>query len=62
MPALRAALEWIADNDDPTELDAEHVRGLISVALVADLWNKEAEKLAKSIVRLRRKSLKAGGA
>lgn len=56
MPALRTALEWIANNDDPTVVDADEVRHNLTVVLVADLWGKEAATLARSIVRLRRKA------
>jgi hypothetical protein len=56
MPALRTALEWIADNDDPTELDAGAVAGTVSLLLVADLWKKEPDELAGKVVRLRRRA------
>lgn len=56
MPALRTALEWIADNDDPGELDPDTIAGTVSLLLVADLWEKPADELARKVVRLRRKA------
>lgn len=47
------ALNWIALNDDATDLDANSVSSLITVLLVADMFNKDPMALAKHIVEIR---------
>jgi hypothetical protein len=52
------AVAWIAGNDgngDEERLEEEHVAGMVTVLLVADLYRKTPEQVAKAIVRLRRK-------
>jgi hypothetical protein len=53
-PGYREAVEWIARNDDPGEMSADPVSGLISVALVADLFGKEQIEVARAVIRFRR--------
>ncbi len=53
MASYREAIEWIARNDEDGETDVEVMSGLISVLLVADLWRKEPEDVAKAVVRER---------
>lgn len=56
-PGYRRAIEWIASNDEPTELEADEMDGLISVVLVADLFDIESARVAADVVKLRRKLL-----
>lgn len=52
--SYRRGVAWIALNDEPTETDGETVAGQISVLLLADLFEKEAEVVAAAILRYRR--------
>jgi hypothetical protein len=49
----RFGIEWIALNDEPAEVDASEVASLISVCLLADLFGKTTEEVAKAVVRIR---------
>lgn len=51
--SLNAGIEWIATNDDPTELERATVAGQISVQLLADLFEKDATDLAQRIISYR---------
>jgi hypothetical protein len=53
--SYRNGIEHIALNDDPTELDESAVAGSISVGLLADLFGVEVERVAKDVVRFRKK-------
>jgi hypothetical protein len=56
-PAYRRAIEWVAFNDgagDPDALDPEVVSGLTTVVLLADLFEVEAEKVGRDVVRFRK--------
>lgn len=52
----RFGVAWIADNDEPAERDPEVLASLISVELLADLFDKEAETVARDVLRLRVKA------
>lgn len=61
MARLRDAVEWIALNDAAGDTEGltfseavAEVAGLISVLLVADLWDKDPRVLARQIVRIRK--------
>lgn len=57
-PSLKAAIEWIALNDDPGSSTAENLEAvseMISVLLAADLFGVEPEKIAERVVKLRLK-------
>jgi hypothetical protein len=54
-PSLKAAVEWIAYNDEPGEFDQESVDGLISVLLVADLFGVPPEMVARRVIAERYK-------
>lgn len=57
----RDAIAWIAENDEPLEGDPNVIEGLISVGLVADLWQKAPAMVANDILRYRqRAALRAG--
>jgi hypothetical protein len=51
----RFGVAWIADNDDPSELDPEVVAGFISALLLADLFSVEPERVAADVIRARLK-------
>ena len=49
---------WVARNDDPGSLDAQDVEvlsGMMTVALLADLFAMPAHSVAEDIVRFRQK-------
>lgn len=54
-PSYRDAVAWVADNDDSETLDVETVRSYVTVALVADLFGVEQEKVAADVVKFREK-------
>jgi hypothetical protein len=56
--SYRRGLLWIAENDEPEDLDVATVSEYISTALLADLFGKDEEAVARAIVR-RRKALLA---
>lgn len=50
------AVEWIAFNDAAgDEASEEEVAGFVSTLLVADVFNKQPQKVAKDILRFRKK-------
>lgn len=61
-PSLRAAVEWIALNDNAADdgaanPDAErNVAGYVSTLLVADLFGVTAERVAFAVMRVRAKA------
>lgn len=54
MGSYRKAIEWIATEDEPETLDLEVVEGFITVALIADMFDKETEVVARAVVRKRK--------
>jgi len=54
-PSYRAAVAWVAGNDDPGVVDVETVRCMVTVGLVADLFGVEVERVAADVVKLRRR-------
>jgi hypothetical protein len=52
-PTYKAAIHWIAFNDETAEMDAEVVAGFISVCLVADLFGADTRSVAIDVVRCR---------
>ena len=66
--SYREAVQWVAENDsagDPDALDPQVAGGLITAALVADIFGVPDAKVGEDIVRARRKAnaerAKAGG-
>lgn len=53
-PSWRAGVEWIAWNDEPSELDEERVAYFISSLLLADLFGKEPLEVGRAVVRYRK--------
>ena len=55
--SYKEAIAWIAVNDgsgDTEWLDLEHVRYMLTVALVADLFGKDSEDVAKAVIKYRK--------
>lgn len=55
----RQAIVWIALNDDPgssNSMKVSSVKTLISVQLIADLFGKTHEKVARAVIRYRKKN------
>jgi len=52
-PSYRAAVRWIAGNDEPEDLDPESVAEYISTSLVADLFGKDPLDVGTAIVAVR---------
>ena len=55
--SIGKAVDWIAQNDDVTELEMDTIQFQITTLLIADLFGKEPEDIARRIVE-RRKELK----
>lgn len=49
----RYAVQWIAHEDEPTVTEETEVRGMLTVALVADLYGKETYEVAADVLRVR---------
>jgi hypothetical protein len=47
------AVQWIALNDEPEERDPEVIATLISTQLVADVFEREPEKVAVDVLKAR---------
>ena len=62
MPSLDAAIDWIALNDEPGDTDIATVALLISVVLVADLWQREPEEIARKVLARRKRACIASAA
>lgn len=57
--SYRHAVAWIGDMDSAGEadaLDAEAVSELVSVCLVADIFDVETERVARDVVRWRNRT------
>lgn len=54
--SYRHAIEWIAQNDEPSVDVAEIVQHFISVLLTADLFGVEQMRVARDVVRYREKN------
>ena len=54
--SYRTAIRWLAENDEALETDPEVIAGLTTVALVADLFGKEAAEVARAVLARRAKS------
>jgi hypothetical protein len=53
--SYRKAIEWIAGNEDTTDVEGEDPDGWIAsinMSMVADLWDKPIEKVIADIRRL----------
>jgi hypothetical protein len=52
-PSYRAAIEWLAFNDEPTLKDAEEIGSLVTTSLVADMFDLDHKVVAVDILRCR---------
>ena len=55
------AVEWLALNDDPSELGAANVRASVAVGLVADLFGKTTFQVARAVLSVRRHQARDSG-
>ena len=53
--SYRSGIAWIAQNDEPEELDAYLVAHQISVVLLADLFDVDLEKVGRDVIKYRKK-------
>lgn len=53
--SYRNGIQWIAENDEPEEMDPEVISGFISVCLLADLFGVTTEKVAKAVVAYKKR-------
>lgn len=53
--SYRDAIDYIAWNDEPEELDAQEMFGMATVQLVSQIFDVPGEKVAEDVVRLRKK-------
>ena len=51
--AYRKAIAFVALNDDPADLDLASVAGLVTVALVSEVWSIPAAVVAADVVQYR---------
>lgn len=54
MASIKRAIDWIAENDEAGEDRADEMEGLISVQLVADLFDKDPAEIARRVIKRRR--------
>jgi hypothetical protein len=52
---LQDAIEWIATNDEPLEININVIKDQISVVMLSDISGKDIDLLATKIYRLRKK-------
>lgn len=53
-PSYKKGLEWIAENDEPGQVNPQIVSESISVLLLADLFCREPFDVAISVVKRRK--------
>ena len=54
--SYRYGVRWIAENDEPEEMDAIFISEFISTSLLADLFGKTPMEVAKAVVRFKRRN------
>jgi hypothetical protein len=54
--SYRKAIEAIALNDEPLEMDVEAMAGMASVMVVAVAFDKDQDKVAADVIRFREKN------
>lgn len=47
------AVRWIAGNDEPAQLNWYDIKDMLTVVMVADLFQTNAEDVAKDVVTVR---------
>ena len=53
--SYREAVAWIARNDEGSATDVDVIAAFVSVLLIADLFGTEADRIARDVVRYRKK-------
>jgi len=53
--SYREAVRWIADNDEPSDLEEQAIAHYVTTLLIADIFAVEPEKVAKDVAKQRRK-------
>lgn len=51
--SYRHGVMWIAENDEPAEMNTQAIAGLISVMLLADIFGVEPTRVAEDVARYR---------
>ena len=51
--SYKYGISWIAENDEPEDMDVDSVDGYISTLLLADLFGKDPHEVAEKIVAKR---------
>jgi hypothetical protein len=52
-PSYKAAVEWIAVNDEPTWSDFNDVNSMLTVCCVADMFEVATERVTKDVLKVR---------
>ena len=52
--SIKKAVEWIALNDEPEENEPYWIASLTTVLLVADVFNKDVNDIAKRVAKYRK--------
>jgi len=55
MAKYKEAVQWIADNDEPTVTNPKDIENFITSALVADIFHKELKEVALDVSGFRQK-------
>lgn len=55
MTKYNKAIEWVAFNDEPRDINIESISEMISVGLISDVFNKTPERVAMDVYELRTK-------
>jgi hypothetical protein len=53
MKKYNDAVYWIAMNDNDEDLDEDSISNNITVALIADLFKKSDQEVAKAVLKIR---------
>ena len=51
--SYRFAVQWIADEDEPLNLDVQDVSHSVTVGLIADLFEVTTARVARDVIRRR---------
>lgn len=59
--SYRDGVDFIAQNDEPDELDPSVMDGMASVVMLASIFGVDVNRVARDVIRLREKINKAQG-
>lgn len=51
--SYKEAIDWIARNDEESEMNPDYIADSLTVQLVADLWRKAADAVAMDVYKAR---------